>query len=98
MLAQGSVGFDAPLNVPSGEHTYRVEGTYNAVSLVTTFNLTNSSIGTGKYVLLKASAITNYVGMAVIPPTGKAVLAKGRETVNYNGIDYDCLVVTLVKA
>lgn len=98
MLSNGSVGFDAPLNVESGAYCYNVEGAYNAASVVTTFNLSASTIGTGKYALLRASSITNYAGMAVTPPTGKVVLATGRETVNYGGIDYDCLVVTLVKA
>jgi hypothetical protein len=46
--------------------------------------------------LLRANAITLYVGATVTPPTGLTVYGISKEPVNFAGTTYQCIVVTLV--
>jgi hypothetical protein len=47
-------------------------------------------------VLASAGSITGWAGASVTPPTGLSVYSVSRENVNYSGVTYDCIVVTLV--
>ena len=87
----------SPKNVTTGDFTITVTGTYACGNAVQQFVLDASlGITAGRWVLLRANAITNYVGATVTPPTGLAVYSVSQEAVNFSGTTYQCIVVTLV--
>ena len=86
----------APDNVTSGDWTITVDGTYACGSAVQPFDLSSATMTAGRYVLVRASSITDYVGATVTPPSGLSAYSISRENVNYLGTTYDCIVVTLV--
>lgn len=96
-VISGSIqGNSQPDNVISGDWTITVVGTYACGLAVQPFDLTSAAMTAGRYVLVRASSITGYVGATVTPPSGLAVYSISRENVNYAGTTYDCVVVTLV--
>ena len=104
-VLSGSVsGNAAPNNVTTGDFTVTVTGTYSCGSpgVVQPFVLDDSlltatpPITAGRWVLLRANAITGYVGATVTPPTGLTVYSVSKEPVNFAGTTYQCIVVTLI--
>ena len=86
----------APDNVSSGDFTVTVTGTYACGSAVQPFDLSSASLTAGRWVILRANAITGYVGATVTPPSGLTVYSISQEPVNFAGTTYPCIVVTLV--
>jgi len=86
----------APDNVASGDFTVTVTGTYACGSAVQPFDLSSASLTAGRWVILRANAITGYVGATVTPPSGLTVYSISQELVNFAGTTYQCIVVTLV--
>ena len=88
----------APDNVSSGDFTITVTGTHACGSAVQPFVL-DASVGitAGRWVLLRANAITGYVGATVdASATGLTVYSVSNEPVNFAGTTNQCIVVTLV--
>ena len=96
VISGSTQGNSQPDNVTSGDWTITVTGTYTCGSAVQPFDLTSAGMTAGRYVLVRASSITGYVGATVTPPSGLSVYGISRENVNYAGTTYDCVVVTLV--
>jgi len=86
----------APDNVSSGDFTVTVTGTYACGSAVQPFDLSSATMSAGRYVLVRAGSITDYVGATVTPPSGRTVYSTSQEPVNFAGTTYQCIVVTLV--
>ncbi len=91
-----------PKNVQSGNFTWTVNngnypcgGTPQPIVLDDSLGLTE-----GRWVVIRvlasAGSITGWAGAVVTPPTGLSVLSVSRENVDYGGVTYDCVVVTLV--
>jgi hypothetical protein len=73
-----------------------VTGTYACGNTVQQFDLSSASLTAGRWVILRANAITGYVGATVTPPSGLTVYSISQEPVNFAGTTYQCIVVTLV--
>jgi len=73
-----------------------VTGTYACGNTVQQFDLSSASLTASRWVILRANAITNYVGATVTPPSGLTVYSISQEPVNFAGTTYQCIVVTLV--
>ena len=87
----------APDNVSSGDFTVTVTGTYACGSAVQPFDLSSATMTAGRYVLVRASSITDYVGATITPPSGRTVYSVSNEPVNFPaGGTSPCIVVTLV--
>jgi len=87
----------APDNVSSGDFTVTVTGTYACGSTVQPFNLSSATMSAGRYVLVRAGSITDYVGATITPPSGRTVYSISQELVNFPaGGTSPCIVVTLV--
>ena len=85
-----------PDNVATGDFTITVP-TYACGNTVQPIVLDDSTaMLPGRYVVIKATSITGYVGANVTPPAGLSVSGVSREFVNFSGTTYDCIVVTLV--
>jgi hypothetical protein len=99
-VLSGSVSGNAqPDNVTSGDWTITVNGTYNCgSSTVQPFDLSSATMGSGRWVLVKATTITGYVGATVTPPTGLTVVGVSQEAVYFpgDGTTKQCVVVTLI--
>jgi hypothetical protein len=98
-VISGSIqGNSQPNNVGTGDFTVTVTGTYACGSTVQSFVLDASlGITAGRWVLLRANAITGYVGATVdASATGLTVYSVSNEPVNFAGTTYQCIVVTLV--
>lgn len=85
----------APDNVSSGDWTITVTGTYACGLATQVFDLSSATMGSGRWVLVKANAITDYVGSTVTPPSGRTVVGVSQEAVNFSGTTWQCVVVTL---
>lgn len=85
----------APDNVSSGDWTITVTGTYACGGTVQPFDLSTATMGSGRWVLVKANSITGYVGATVTPPSGRTVVGVSQEAVNFSGTTWQCVVVTL---
>ena len=85
----------APDNVSSGDWTITVNGTYACGNTVQPFDLSAATMGSGRWVLVKANSITGYVGATVTPPSGRTVVGVSQEAVNFSGTTWQCVVVTL---
>ena len=96
VISGSTQGNSQPDNVTSGDWTITVTGTYACGSTVQPFDLTSAGMTAGRYVLVRASSITGYVGATVTPPSSLSAYSISRENVNYLGTTYDCIVVTLV--
>jgi len=104
-LQSQQIGTSSPDNADAtGNYTITVNnGNYLCGSAVQQFVLDSSlNMTAGKYVLLRllksAGSIQNYVG-ATVTLTGSwtlSVYSISREDVNYSGVNYDCICVTLV--
>lgn len=94
----GQAGQGTPDNVATGDFTVTVTGTYACGSAVQQFVLDALlGITAGRWVLLRANAITGYVGATVdASATGLTVYGISKEPVNFAGTTYQCIVVTLV--
>jgi hypothetical protein len=86
----------APDNVTSGDWTITIDGTYACGSAVQPFDLSSATMSAGRYVLVRAGSITDYVGATVVQPSGRTVYSISQEPVNFAGTTYPCIVVTLV--
>ena len=89
--------YGQPSNVSSGDFTYTT-GPYNANNAVFPLVLNTSLAWTaGRFVVLKSTGITNYVGCAVSwsGTSSLTILGVSRENVSYGGTTFDCLVVTI---
>jgi hypothetical protein len=87
----------APDNVSSGDWTVTVSGTYACGSTVQPFDLSSATMSAGRYVLVRAGSITDYVGATVVQPSGRTVYSVSQEPVNFPvGGTSPCIVVTLV--
>jgi hypothetical protein len=86
----------APDNVSSGDWIITVNGTYACGSTVQPFDLSSATMGSGRWVLVKATTITGYVGATVTPPSSRTVVGVSQEAVNFSGTTWQCVVVTLV--
>ena len=80
----------------TGNWTITVVGTYACGNVVQPFNLSSATMGAGRWVLVRANAVTGWVGATVAPPTGLTAYSVSLEDVNYSGTTYKCVVVTLV--
>ena len=93
-------GNSTPDNVGSGDFTITVTGTHACGSpgVVQRFVLDASlGITAGRWVILRANAITGYVGATVdASATGRTVYGVSQEPVNFAGTTYQCIVVTLI--
>jgi hypothetical protein len=91
-------GNSTPDNVATGDFTITVTSTHACGSTVQPFVLDASlGIAAGRWVLLRANAITGYVGATVdASATGLTVYSVSNEPVNFAGTTYQCIVVTLV--
>ncbi len=86
----------APDNVTSGDWTITVNGTYVAGPGVQQFDLSSATMGSGRWVLVKANSITGYVGATVMSPSGRTVVGVSQENVNFPADGTKaCVVVTL---
>ena len=85
----------APDNVSSGDWTITVTGTYACGSATQVFDLSSATMGSGRWVLVKANAISQYAGSTVTPPSGRTVVGVSQEAVNFSGTTWQCVVVTL---
>ena len=85
----------APDNIPSGDWTITVTGTYACGSATQVFDLSSATMGSGRWVLVKANAISQYAGSTVTPPSGRTVVGVSQEAVNFSGTTWQCVVVTL---
>lgn len=91
----------APENIGTLDWTITVNsGDYVAGPGVQQFDLSNTSLGSGRWVLVRvlasAGSITSYAGATVTnAPAVRTVVGVSRENVNYSGVTYDCIVVTL---
>ena len=97
-VISGSIqGNSQPDNVTSGDWTITVTGTYACGSTVQPFDLSSATMTAGRYVLVRASSITDYVGATITPPSGRTVYSVSNEPVNFPaGGTSPCIVVTLV--
>jgi len=73
-----------------------VTGTYTCGNTVQQFDLSSASLTAGRWVILRANTISQYVGATVTPPSGLTVYSISQELVNFAGTTYQCIVVTLV--
>jgi len=98
-------GNAAPNNVTTGDFTITVTGTYSCGSpgvvqpfaLDVSLTMATPPLTAGRWVLLRANTITNYVGATVdATGTGLTVYAVSKEPVNFAGTTYQCIVVTLI--
>ena len=75
-------------------------GNYVAGPAVQQFDLSSATLTAGRWVIVRvlksAGSITSWAGATVTPPSGLTVYSISREDVNYSGIAYDSIVVTLV--
>jgi len=85
----------APDNISSGDWTITVTGTYACGSATQAFDLSSATMGSGRWVLVKANAISQYAGSTVTPPSGRTVVGVSQEAVNFSGTTWQCVVVTL---
>jgi len=86
----------APDNVSSGDWTITVTGTYACGNEVQFFDLSSAGMGSGRWVLVKATTISQYVGSTItFAPSGRTVVGVSQETVNFSGTTWQCVVVTL---
>ena len=87
----------APANVSSGDWTITVNGTYNCGNTVQPFDLSAATMGSGRWVLVKANSITGYVGATITnAPSGRTVVGVSQENVNFPADGTKaCVVVTL---
>ena len=87
----------APDNVSSGDWTITVNGTYACGSAVQNFDLSAATMGSGRWVLVRAQVgITGYVGATITnAPSGRTVVGVSQEAVNFSGTTWQCVVVTL---
>ena len=96
-VISGSIqGNQAPNNVTSGDWTITVNGTYNCGNVVQPFDLSAATMTAGRWVLVKATSIVNYVGATVTQPSGRTLFGVSQEAVNFSGTTWQCVVVTLV--
>jgi hypothetical protein len=89
----------APDNVTSGDWTITVSGTYACGSTVQSFDLSSATMSSGRWVLVKATSITGYVGATITnAPSGRTVVGVSQESVYFpgDGTTKPCVVVTLV--
>ena len=87
----------APDNVSSGDFTITVTGTYACGLAVQQFDLSSATMSAGRYVLVRANSISQYVGATVVQPSGRTVYSISQEPVNFPvGGTSPCIVVTLV--
>ena len=86
----------APDNVSSGDWTITVNGTYACGNAVQPFDLSAATMGSGRWVLVKATTISQYVGANITnAPSGRTVVGVSQEAVNFSGTTWQCVVVTL---
>ena len=87
----------APDNVSSGDWTITVLGTYACGNAVQQFDLSSASIGSGRWVLVKATTISQYVGSTVTVALPRVVVGVSQESVYFpgDGTTKQCIVVTL---
>ena len=86
----------APDNVSSGDWTITVNGTYNCGNTVQPFDLSAATMGSGRWVLVKATTISQYVGATITnAPSSRTVVGVSQEAVNFSGTTWQCVVVTL---
>ena len=91
----------APENISTPDWTITVDnGNYVAGPGVQQFDLSSYSVGSGRWVLVRvkasAGSITSYAGATITnAPPNRTVVGVSRENVNYSGVTYDCIVVTL---
>ena len=101
-VLSGSVsGNAAPNNVTSGDFIWTVVGTHfcgNAVQPIAYDpSLVAQGLGPGRWVAIKATTISQYVGATVdTTGTGLTVYSVSKEPVNFAGTTFQCIVVTLV--
>lgn len=86
----------APDNVSSGDWTITVTGAYVCGSTVQNFDLSAATMGSGRWVLVKANSVGGWVGATITPPSGRTVVGVSQEAVNFSGTTWQCVVVTLV--
>jgi hypothetical protein len=103
VLSSSVSGNSTPDNVSTGDFTITVTGTHACGSAVQPFVLDDSLLSAtppltaGRWVLLRANAITGYVGATVdASATGLTVYSVSKEPVNFAGTTNQCIVVTLV--
>ena len=97
VLSGSSQTNQAPDNVASGDWTITVNGTYACGNAVQPFDLSSATMSAGRYVLVRANSISQYVGATVTPPSGRTVYSVSQEPVNFPvGGTSPCIVVTLV--
>lgn len=86
----------APDNVtPPGDWTITVNGTYDCGLAVQNFDLSAATMGSGRWVLVKATTISQYVGSTVTVALPRVVVGVSQEAVNFSGTTWQCVVVTL---
>jgi hypothetical protein len=73
-----------------------VTGTYACGNTPQPFDLSSASLTAGRWVILRANAITGWAGATITPPSGLTVYSVALEDVVYSGTTYKCVVVTLV--
>ena len=97
-LIYEQAGQGTPNNVASGDFTITVVGTYACGGEIQPFVLDSTlGITAGRWVLLRATTISGYVGATVdVTGTGLTVYSVSKEPVNFAGTTYQCIVVTLI--
>lgn len=87
----------APSNVSSGDWTITVTGTYACGNTVQPFDLSSATMGSGRWVLVKANSITGWAGATVTPPSGRTFVGVSNELAYFpsDGTTKQCIVVTL---
>jgi hypothetical protein len=102
LSTSGSWANRPPDNIVSGDFTITVDnGNYPCGNTVQPIVLDDSlGMTAGRWVVIRvlrsAGQITEWAGANVTPPTYLTVAGVSRENVNYGGVTYDCVVVTLV--
>ena len=95
MLTSEQSNTGQPDNVTSGDWTITVNGTYACGNTVQPFDLSSATMGIGRWVIVKANAVSGWAGATVTPPTSRTVVAVSQEAVNFSGTTWQCVVVTL---
>lgn len=85
----------APSNVSTGDWTITVNGTYACGSTVQNYDLSAATMGSGRWVLVKANSVTGWAGATVTVALPRVFVGVSQEAVNFSGTTWQCVVVTL---
>lgn len=83
-------------DVSSSDWSVEVVGTYACEGTQKDYDLSATPLGSGRWVIIKADAVTGWAGATATPPAGKVFMGASNEPVRFpDGTTKQCIVVTL---